>query len=360
MSFDSLGWNEHFEQRLRPYAERGLDPARVVRQDQRYLVRTIAGDRDAEVSGRFRHEAASRAEFPAVGDWVAVAAPEAGLVVIHAVLERQSAFVRKVAGETTEAQVVAANVDVVFLISGLDRDWNARRLERYLVAAWESGARPVIVLNKADACEMLDQRVAEAEAVGAGVPVVAISARTGAGIEALAPWLVPGRTIALLGSSGVGKSTLVNALLGEERLRTGAVREIDDRGRHTTTHRELIVLPGGALLVDTPGMKELQLWGDASSVEDSFSDVAELASGCKFGDCRHEQEPGCAIRAALRDGSLDPERFASYRKLGRELRFLEGQRDQRVRLAEKTRWKQVTKAMRVREKIEGGWKGRKR
>ena len=361
MSLEWLGWNEHFIQRFSSHQDRGLRPARVVRQDQRYVVRAADGDYEAEVSGRFRHEATSREVFPVIGDWVAIDTPPgAGRAVIHGVVERRSAFIRRAAGETTEAQVVAANVDSVFLVCGLDNDWNHRRLERYLVLAWESGAEPVIVLNKADACDELDERIAEAEAVGPGVPVIAVSAKSGEGLEKLAPWLVPGRTVALLGSSGVGKSTLVNALLGEERLRTGAVRETDDRGRHTTTHKELVGLPSGALLVDTPGMRELQLWGDVSGLGDSFADVAALAQSCKFRDCRHEREPGCAVRAALREGTLEGDRFTSYRKLERELRFLAGQQDQRLRLAERAKWKQITKANRVREKLEGGWKGLKR
>jgi ribosome biogenesis GTPase len=361
MSLEHLGYNESIAQRFGPFTERGLLPARIVRQDQRYVVRSSTGEWEAEVSGRFRHEAASREAFPVIGDWVAIDVPQgAGRAVIHGVVERRGAFVRRAAGETTEAQVVAANIDVVFLVQGLDLDWNTRRLERYLVLAWESGAVPVIVLNKADACAELEERIAEAEALGSGVPVVAISALSSMGLDALAPWLLPGRTVALLGSSGVGKSTLVNALLGEERLRTGAVRDSDSRGRHTTTHKELITLPSGALLVDTPGMRELQLWGDVSGLDDSFADVAAFARACKFRDCRHESEPGCAVRAALRDGSLAAERFTSFRKLERELKFLEAQQNDRVRLVEKARWKQVTKANRVREKIEGGWKGLKR
>jgi ribosome biogenesis GTPase len=330
----------------------GLIPARVVREDRdRYQLRTEAGDVAGEVSGRLRHDARTRADLPAVGDWVA-ARPGEGLAVITRVLPRTSAFVRKLAGETTEEQIVAANVDTVFLVAGLDLDFNVRRIERYLTAAWESGATPVIVLNKADLAGDLPARVAEAESVAMGVPVVAVSATAHQGLDALAPWLEPGRTVALLGSSGVGKSTLINALLGEERQATRAVREHDSRGRHTTTHRELVPLPGGAVLLDTPGIRELQLWGDESSADGAFPEIAALAAKCRFGDCGHNGEPGCAVLAAVASGTLDEERLASWRKLQRELRWLATRQDARARAAEEAKWKQITKSMKHHPKAD--------
>jgi ribosome biogenesis GTPase len=352
MSLHSIGWNEILENTFAADRAAELVPARVVREDRdRYHLHGEDGDVPGELSGKLRHEAATRAELPAVGDWVAVR-PGAGLAVIVRVLPRASAFVRKVAGETTEEQVVAANVDTVFLVGGLDGDLNVRRFERYLAAAWESGAVPVIVLNKADLAEDLEASVAEVEAVAVGVPVVAVSAAEGRGLDALAPWLAPARTVALLGSSGVGKSTLVNALLGEARQATGAVRDDDSRGRHTTTHRELVPLPGGAVLLDTPGMRELQLWAGEESLESAFPDVKALAAACRFRDCAHEGEPGCAVLGAVAAGALDAARLESWRKLQRELHWLATRQDARARAAEQAKWKQITKSMKHHPKAD--------
>lgn len=355
MSLQALGWNLKLEDAFAADRARGLEPARVVREDRdRYQLHTESGDVAGEVSGWLRHEARSRADLPAVGDWVAVR-PGAAPAVVVRVLRRTSAFVRKVAGENTEEQVVAANVDTVFLVAGLDQDFNVRRIERYVTAAWESGANPVVVLNKADVASDLAGLVAEAESVAAGVPVVAVSAVTREGLDALARWLVPGRTIAMLGSSGVGKSTLINALLGEERQATGAVREHDSRGRHTTTHRELVPLPGGAVLLDTPGIRELQLWGDESSVEGAFPEIAALAAECRFRDCRHAGEPGCVVEAAVASGALDEDRLASWRKLQRELRWLATRQNARARAEQETKWKQITRSMKHHPKADR-WK----
>ena len=345
MKLTSLGWNPRFEASFAPFGGRGLEPARVAREDKdRWTVLGAFGERPAALAGRFRHEARTRAERPAVGDWVAVRA-SADRAVIHGLVPRAGAFTRKVAGETTEEQVIAANVDVVFLVAGLDQDFNPRRLERYVVAAWESGATPVLVLNKADLGERVEERVAEAAAAAPGVAVVALSARERTGLQALGAWLEPGRTVALLGSSGAGKSTLVNALLGEERQATGEVREDNSRGRHTTTRRELIVLPGGALLIDTPGLRELQLWSGEESLAGAFPDVEALAASCRFRDCRHAGEPGCAVRAAVESGALEAERFESWVKLQRELRWLDVRQDQRARAEQEARWKAITKSM---------------
>jgi ribosome biogenesis GTPase len=329
-------------------------PARVVRGDRdRWQVLTLDGVRTAVVTGRFRHDATSASEFPAVGDWVALQVSHGdGDAAIHAVLPRATAFVRRAAGDTTSEQVVAANVDVVFLVCGLDGDFNLRRIERYVAAGWESGAQPVLVLNKVDLAEDREARVAEVEAVAPGVPVVALSARDGDGIDALAPWLGAGRTVALLGSSGVGKSTLANALLGEERQATGAVREDDARGRHTTTRRELMTLPSGAWLLDTPGMRELGLWSSGEGVSEAFADVGQLAAACRYRDCTHEREPGCAVRRAVADGALDVERFESWRKLQKELHWLAVRQDQRLRAAEQAKWKAVHKSMKHHPKAE--------
>ena len=353
MSLTHLGWNTRLEQLFESHRLEGLTPARVVREDRgRYRVHDGA-ERPAEVSGRFRHEVQSRTDYPAVGDWVAVRAPENdGPLTITAVLPRHSAFMRHAVGETTEAQVVAANIDTVFVVAGLDGDFNPRRLERYVTAAWESGAQPVVLLNKADVATDLEAQIAETELAAPGVPVVSLSARDGQGLEALAAWLTPGATVALLGMSGVGKSTIVNALLGEERQATNDVREWDSRGRHTTTHRELVELPGGAILVDTPGMRVLQLWTGESALEGTFPEIETLAAECRFSDCKHQSEPGCAVLAAEAAGTLDADRLASWRKLQRELRWLAGKQDQRARLEEQAKWKAIHKSMKSHPKLK--------
>jgi ribosome biogenesis GTPase / thiamine phosphate phosphatase len=331
----ALGWTDELEAAMTIHAERGFEPARVVAEHRGgYYVRGERDDRLASVRGRLRdHEITGG--MPAVGDWVAVCDAPGGRAAIEAVLPRRTKISRKTPWLKAEEHTLVANVDTVFLVAGLDGDFNARRLERYLVTAWDSGADPVVVLTKLDVCED-DEQIAEAEAVAIGVPVLAVSNVTGEGLDAVREYLVPAKTLALLGSSGVGKSTLVNTLAGRELMRTGDPRR-DGRGRHVTRHRQLLVLRGGAILVDTPGLRELQLWeGD---VDSAFSDIAELAAQCRFNDCAHETEPGCAIREALASGELAWERMLSYRKLERELRAIEARSNKHVGRELKRRWK---------------------
>ena len=347
-SLRRLGWSDQHELEFSASAEQGLEPARVVAQHRgAYVVHDGDGDAWAEIAGRLRHDAASPADFPAIGDWVAIRRrPDGAGAIVHAVLPRRTAFSRKTAWTETVEQVLAANVDVAFLVSTLTDELSPRRLERYLTTAWESGAEPVIVLNKADLCADPLPFVAEVEAVAIAVPVVVTSAETGAGVEELRAWLPPGRTGALLGSSGVGKSSLVNQLVGEERQLTREIRSDGVRGRHTTTHRELIPLPDGGLLLDTPGMRELQLWEADDGFDATFQDVAALAADCRFTDCAHETEPGCAVQEAIAGGTLASERLQSYRKLQSELAHLERRLDKRLRAEERKKWRTFARSRR--------------
>jgi ribosome biogenesis GTPase len=341
------GWNVDVARQFEEHAA-GLVPGRVsVQHRGAWLVATEEGDDLVAITGRLRHEAPP-GELPVVGDWVAL---RDGL--IDAVLPRASKFSRKTPWTEISEQVLVANVDIAFLVMGLDeRDFNIRRLERYLTTAWEGGTTPVIVLNKADLALDLDGQIAEIEGVAFGVPVHAISAETGEGVEELLPHLVGGRTAALLGSSGVGKSTIINRLLGEERFETRDVRS-DGRGRHTTTHRELVAIPGGGVIIDTPGLRQLQLWETDGGLDQTFVDIADLIAQCRFSDCEHRTEPGCAVKAALADGTLPRERWDSYLKLQRELAHLERKLDPRLRAEERKRWASMSKAHRSRRKIVG-------
>jgi ribosome biogenesis GTPase len=343
VSLKRLGWNSHFNALWQERERADWLPARVISQ-QRGLWR-VAGDFPecwAETSGTLRAAAATAGDWPAVGDWVAAEMLSGGgRPLIHKVLPRRSKFVRKVAGRRLEEQVIAANVDTAFVVMALDNDFNLRRLERYLAQCFESGAESVVVLNKADDREDVAARVAEVEGIAAGVPIFAVSARTGEGVNALDSYLESGQTVVLLGSSGVGKSTLVNHLLQREAQAVQEVRASDSRGRHTTTSRELFALPGGALMIDTPGLRELQLWGAAEGVERTFADIEELATQCKYGNCGHTTEPGCAVQAALAEGRLDEERVANWRKLGREHEFVHRKVDPQARQREKERVKKL-------------------
>jgi ribosome biogenesis GTPase len=298
--------------------------------------------------------------MPAVGDWVLLRPSEGGPAFVTAILPRRSAFARRAPGKAVEAQVLAANVDSAFILCAAGRDWNPRRIERYLALAWEASVNPVIVVTKADMVEDAGALLAEAEAVSLGGPCFAVSALHGDGLEALSKHLEPGRTVVLLGSSGAGKSTLLNALAGRARAAPKEVSEADERGRHTTTHRELFALPSGALVIDTPGLREVQLWVGEEAIESSFSDIETLAAACRFRDCSHGAEPGCAVREALESGRLDGARHASWRKLGREVAFLERRDDLNLARANADRWRAINKSMRGYSKERRSLQGKSR
>lgn len=350
MTLSSLGWDEAFAAAFQPHLSSDLQPARVVCAHKHACdVLTPSGLFSAVCTGKLLHETATTAELPVVGDWVALR-PRLGETHgdIHAVLPRRTRFSRRAAGTRSEEQIVAANLDTVLLVSSLDQNYNLRRIERYLLLAWESGADPVIVLNKTDLHPDPATACAEVESVAPGVPIVGLSALDSTGLDALSPWLQPGRTLALLGSSGVGKSTLTNRLLGADVQLVSAISNNNYKGRHTTTRRELLVAPSGALVIDTPGMREIQFWqSDAEAVDETFADIEQLAADCRFHDCRHHGEPGCAIEAALATGELDEGRWQSYQKLQREQAYAARKADAVLDRAARQSWKKISQQARA-------------
>ncbi len=328
-------------------------PARVA-EEQRgvYLLQSERGGHNATVTGRLIHTATGREDFPAVGDWVLAEPLPAGQAVIRELLERRSKISRKVAGKTTEEQIIAANVDIAFLVTSLNQELNVRRIERYLAVIWESGATPVIVLNKTDLSDATDHAVEEVRSLALGVDVLATSAALGTGVQGISQRIGPGQTAVFIGSSGVGKSSLVNRLMDVQVQGVHEIRS-DDKGRHTTTSRQMMVLPGGGLVIDTPGLRELQLWDAEAGISLAFQDIEALAAECAFADCSHAAEPGCAIQQAVDEGDLAMDRLQSYRKLEREQLFVESKKDKSLRSAERKKWKQVHKDYRQRVKFLG-------
>jgi ribosome biogenesis GTPase len=321
MFLESLGADESVRRLFQAHAARGLVLARVGAVERgHYHLLIEDGELIAEASGAFRHRSAGASAMPATGDWVAARVVGPGQALVEAVLARKSLFARRAAGKREDQQPIAANVDLVLVICGLDGDFNPRRVERYLALANVARVESVIVLNKADLCDDVASRVLEMAQAAPGTPILTSSTRTPEGLDQIRSLLAFGRTLALLGSSGVGKSAIINCILGEDRRRTQEVRKSDSRGRHATTTRELIPLPGGGALIDTPGMRELQLWAGPDNLEQTFDDIARIARECRFRDCSHSGEPDCAVAEAISEGALRADRIQSYRKLAAEAR----------------------------------------
>ncbi|MBT2677831.1 ribosome small subunit-dependent GTPase A [Bacillus sp. ISL-35] len=351
---ESIGMTAEIENFFKEVQFQGYKPGRVALEHKHsYRVWLEDGEYLCTLSGKLTYEANGRDDLPAVGDWVAVkTSPGEVWGTIRGILPRKSKFSRKAAGQVTEEQIVAANIDTVFIVNSLNDDLNLRRIERYLLLAWESGSNPVIILSKADLENELEAKIELVSGVAIGVPVIPVSVLEGTGIEQLKRYLTPGQTVALIGSSGVGKSSLVNYFTGYEKQLVQEIRDSDDKGKHTTTHREMVLLPGGAVLIDTPGMREIQLWTVEEGIGESFADVDQFAEECKFRDCTHGNEPGCAVRSAIDEGRLDENRLASYKKLQKELAYIDRKMDKKAQAEEKRHWKNINKEIRQKTKYK--------
>lgn len=323
----------------------------VIEHKNIYNVITENEEVVARISGKFNYTANEKQDYPAVGDWVLLDrdSNKEGEAIIHGVLPRFSSFSRKVAGNRLDEQIVAANIDTVFICMALNNDFNIRRLERYISLSWDSGAKPVIILTKADLCQAVDLKVYDVEQVAIGIDVIVVSSITNQGIERVMANIIENETIVFIGSSGIGKSTLINALLGEEKQAVKGLRN-DDKGRHTTTYRELIKLSTGGIIIDTPGMRELQIL--SADINTSFSDIEEFAENCYFCDCKHETEPKCAVKKAIEDGTLSEERLKSYKKLSKELKYQENKQKLKTKQLEKQKTINMLGSLNGRKKVK--------
>jgi len=359
VNLEELGWNDHFEEQFQSLNTENFDVGRIaIEHKQRYVVYAQTGELTGEITGKMLFNSDNSADLPKVGDWVLITIFEdERKAVIHDIVPRKTSISRNIAGRKTEEQVIVANVDVVFIVQALDNDFNPRRLERYLVLVKESRTEPVIVLNKMDIAENIDDKLKIVTALSGNIPVVAISAKTNRGLDALKNNITSGKTFAFVGSSGVGKSTIINALLGKDLLKTQEVRTDDSRGRHTTTHREMVILPGGGILIDTPGMREIQLWSSEDGLENTFSDIETLSDKCHFSDCTHTNENNCAVLKAVNEGEFPESRLNSYYKLKKELRYLNSKVDENAAQREKQRIKKMLKGY---KQIQKETKARKR
>ena len=345
LNLKKLGWDSFFEEHFMPYAQKGLHPGRVLSGHKTgYMLYTEFGEFYTGISGKMRYEASGRSDFPVVGDWVAIKPrPEEKFAIIHGTLPRKSSFSRKAAGRETEEQLLAANIDTVFWVSSLNRMFNPRRIERFLMLAYESSAVPAIILNKADLCATVEKTVDEVMSVAEGVPVHVTSALKGLGLEALTPYIQNGNTVVFLGVSGVGKSTLLNKLAGTDIQKVDEIREHDDRGRHTTAVRSLFILPQGGCVIDSPGIRELQLWNVPERIYDAFEDIEKIARNCRFKNCNHDSEPFCAVKKAVEDGIIPSKRFANFKKMKKEVDYLETKRNMKTKIDEKRNMKLFSK-----------------
>ncbi len=353
-SLNQLGWNVYFDQHFKPFQAQGFAVGRVAIENRdNYLVLTDSQEYFAEVTGKLLFNASSSSDLPKVGDWVVVSLFESeNKAIIHDVLPRLTKFSRKIAGPKTEEQILATNIDYIFVVQSCDDDFSLRRLERQQVMVYEGGAQPIIVLNKIDLCDNYEEYVSRIEKIIHNVEIVAVSAKTELGMDQLKSCLEAGRTFAFIGSSGVGKTSLINKMIGNEIFKTNEVRDKDSKGRHTTTRRELIRIPGGGLLIDTPGLREFQLWEANEGLDEVYSEIAELSEGCRFSDCTHTQEIGCAVIEAVESGVLSKDRYESYLKLSKELAYLKNKQEQKNRYNSKSRFKSISRAIKNFKKID--------